>query len=241
MTAKRRDDVLARAIEQLKREPVPSGPPDELKNATLSLLQRAAEQPHGPQEVSKTPRFYTFGARIAAAAALFFVAGYLAGRLSAPKAPDLRELQAALAPALAEAIEPAISNRLELQLAHNCAALRDELTQQRREDLQRFAIQTLTASNAVTNQLLAELIDSIAETQQRDRKSVAAALEIIERNRLEDAARLASGLRTLAYEADDKLQRNRDDMARLLAYGEPRHVDPDSQERQAPKYERDDQ
>ena len=58
--------------------------------------------------------------------------------------------------------------------------LRDELGRQHRQDMGRFAVQTLAASNSVTHELLAELIESIDAAQTQDRQWFTAAIEQVE-------------------------------------------------------------
>ena len=69
-------------------------------------------------------------------------------------------------------------------------------------DLNRLAVQMLTASNAVTNELLTQLVQNIDTAQTQGRRQITRALYEIERNRVEDQTQLASGLQTLANRTD---------------------------------------
>ena len=58
--------------------------------------------------------------------------------------------------------------RYQVALAATYVKVKEELTEQYRDDLNRFAVQTLAASNATTNRLLAELVESIDTMQAQD-------------------------------------------------------------------------
>jgi len=88
----------------------------------------------------------------------------------------------------------------------------------------------LAASNAVTNELLTELIEAINTAQAQDRRWVAAAIEQIEWNRLRDKSQFINGLETLAAETGDELLRTRQGFAELLGYTQPSGVVPDESE-----------
>jgi hypothetical protein len=152
---------------------------------------------------------------------LLIIAGYAAGRLSAPRGPDAEQLQAALEPAIRQNLLDEMKQYWQLALVSSYVHLKDDLTQQYRRDLSRFAIQTLAASNAVTNELLTELIESINEAQTEDRQWVAAAFEQIELNRLQDNAQLSNAFVTFAVRTEDELQRTQQNMVKLLSYTQP--------------------
>jgi len=98
-------DILERAAEVLKNEEIPPGPPQEVVEATISKLAEASEQPSTIQIGSRIrirERLKAMNSlnKVAAAAVLLIVAGYAVGRLSAPRPPDIKELRAALEPAI---------------------------------------------------------------------------------------------------------------------------------------------
>jgi len=144
---------------------------------------------------------------------------------------DLRE---ALAPSIAAALEPAIranvvkdlEPRYQLALTAAYVKVKEELTEQYRDELSRFAIQTLTASNATTNRLLTELVESIDTAQAEDLSRIAKALYQIEQNRIKDRTQLAAGLHTLASRTEDELSRTRRDFVQLLVDVRPEDADP---------------
>jgi len=91
-----------------------------------------------------------------------------------------------------------MDQQLRSALETHSEQLRQEIAEQLRLDLARFASQTL----AITDQRISDLTQSIAAVRWVDRQRVATALEQIELNRLGDRARLASGLQALASQAD---------------------------------------
>jgi paraquat-inducible protein B len=170
----------------------------------------------------------------ALAAAAVLILGYVIGRITAPAPMDPDQLRQTLTPSVAATIEPAIRERLvnemrrgyRVALADTYVRLKEELTAQRREELNRYAAHTLATSNAVTNQLLAELVQAIKAEQDKDLRSIALALHRIETNRLQDKKQLATGLETLAYRTEDEFQRTRSGLVQLLANTHPRQEAP---------------
>ncbi len=223
---KENENILEKAVKALKNEQTPPGPPRELADATVARLTEASGQSNTVMsgrrfrfiERLKATNSFT---RVAAAAVLLIIAGYAAGRLSAPRPPDAEQLQAALEPAIRRNLLDEMKQYWQLALVSSYVQLKDDLTQQYRSDLSRFALQTLAASNAVTNELLTELIESINEAQTEDRQWVAAAFEQIELNRLWDNARLSNAFATFAVRTEDELQRTKQGMAQLLSYTQP--------------------
>lgn len=216
----RDQDVLSEAIEQLRNETVQPGPPQGVVDAALNALEAA-----GAAENPRPAIAIRFTAKIAVAAAVLLLAGYAVGRVSAPAAPDMDQLKQELA----VSIEPVIRERViddmrqqwQVVLAGGFMRLKDDLTQQYRADLNRFAVQTLAASNAVTNQLLGQLVQGINTAQTEKMHQVAGALQQIERNRLKDRSQLAAGLEALACQTEDGLQQTREEFVQLLVQTYP--------------------
>ena len=223
---KKRKNILDKAIEYLRSEPAPPGPPQQTVDATIIKLTEASKQPNTVKvekriqiiERIKATRSFT---KVAAAAVLLIAAAYAAGRLSAPRPPDVEQLQAALEPAIRQNLLDEMKRYWQLGMVSSYVRLKDELSQQYRRDLSQFALQTLAASNAVTNELLTELIESINEAQTEDRQWVAAAFEQIELNRLRDNAQLSNAFVTFAVRTEDELQRTQQNMAQLLSFTQP--------------------
>ncbi len=220
------ENILEKAVKALNNEQVPSGPPRELADATIAKLAEASGQSNkvttGKRiwfiDWLKAPNSFT---KVAAAAVLLIIAGYAAGRLSAPRGPDAEQLQAALEPAIRRNLFDEMEQYWQLALTSSYAQLKNELSQQYRSDLNQFAAYTLAASGAATNQLLEELIESINTAQTQDRQWVAAAFEQIELNRLRDNAQLSNAFATFAVRTEDELLRTKQDMAQLLSYTQP--------------------
>lgn len=223
---KENEDIFEKALQSLKNEPVPPGPPKELADATAAELASRC-QPSDSQEFtncfSLADRFRAAGrfGKIAAAAVLMIAAGYTAGRWSASRPPDIEQIQAALEPAIRRNLLDETRQYVQSGLASGYVQIRDELSRQYRQDLSRAAVQTLATSNALTNELLAKLIESIDATQVQDRRWVAAVLEQIELNRLRDTSQLSSAFATFAVQTEDELARTKRDVAQALTYALP--------------------
>jgi len=163
--------------------------------------------------------------RWTAAAVLLLVAGYAVGRVTVASPPDVEQLQLALETSLEPAIRQNVVEQLNhdwrLALAGSYLRLKDELGEQFHRELNAYALHTLAASNAVTNELLTELIDAINTAQAQDRRWVEVAIEQIEWNRLRDKSQFINGLETLAAETGDELLRTRQDFTKLLVYAQP--------------------
>ena len=238
---KANDDILAKAVEQMKNQQIPPGPPQEVANATLARLAQAADEPGQPTGklphiiplIASTRNFLKF----AAAAVLLLAVGYLVGSLSAPKPRDPQELYADLKSAIQQDLLEPMNRYWLLALATSNAELKDELHSEFRQDLNRFAVQTLAASGAATNELLSELVDAVKDTQARDLRSVALALHQIESDRMRDKAQLTNSLETLAVLYEDELQRTKQDIVQLI-YNQPIDSRPDVHESPRPKVER---
>ncbi len=220
------ENILEKAVKALNNEQIPPSPPRELADATIAKLTEASGQlstaTTGKRiriiEWLKATNSFT---KVTAAAVLLIIAGYAAGRLSAPRGPDAEQLQAALEPAIRRNLLDDMKQYWQLALTSSYVQLKDDLTQQYRRDLSQFAAQTVLASGAVTNQLLEELIDSINEAQTQDRQWVEAAFEQIEFNRLRDNAQLSNAFATFAVQTEDELMRTKKDMAQLFYYTQP--------------------
>jgi hypothetical protein len=220
------ENTLEKALEALKNEQIPPGPPQKVIESTIAKLTESAKQADTVEHKHRILIFEDLRAvksltKIAAAAVLFIAAGYAAGRLSAPRPPNMEEIQAALEPKIRERLLDDTKQYLQLGLANAYVRLQDELSQQYRRELSRVALQSVAASNAVTNDLLTGLIESFNEAQNQDRQLVTAALEQIESRRLQDRTDLSNALATFALQTGDELMRTRQDMAHFLSYTQP--------------------
>lgn len=229
-------DILSEALAQLKQQGLSQQPPKPAVDETLRRLADA--QPSDAKPDDRRSRRVFLGRMAAAAplaAAALILVGFAIGRLSGPAAPDLDELREALVPSVTASIEPALRERLladmgqrcQAALAHGFFKVREDLTQQYREDLTRYAFQTLAASNAVTNRLLAEVIENIDKAQTDDLTRIARAIHQIELNRVQDKTQLVTGLQTLASRTEDELSRTRQHVVQLFANYQPEGFDAD--------------
>jgi len=216
---KENENIVEKAVKALSNEQIPSGPSQELADATLAKLTQAS----GKSNTVTTGKRIWFVdwlkatnnfTKVAAAAVLLIIAGYATGRLTSPRPPDMEQIQIALEPAIRTRLLDEMKQYLQLGLANSYVRLKDDLTQQYRSDLNQFAAYTLAASGAATNQLLEELIESINTAQTEDRQWVAAAVGQIELNRLRDNAQLTNAFATFAVQTEDEL-------ARLWSYTQP--------------------
>ncbi|OHB74792.1 MAG: hypothetical protein A2Z25_15530 [Planctomycetes bacterium RBG_16_55_9] len=215
-------DILERAAEILKNETIPPGPSPELIEATMSRLAETARQEDTiPLEgrIRLRDRLKTLKNlnKVAAAAVLLIVSGYAVGRLTAPRPPDMEQIQAALEPT----IRRNLVNEVSQHLQSGYVGLINELDRQYREELNRVAMQILTASNVATNKRLSELIDSINDAQTHQRQWLTAALEQMESNRIKDTTQLSDALTTVALQTGEELERTKQDMVQLLSYTQP--------------------
>jgi hypothetical protein len=235
------DDILARAMEQMKNQQVPPGPPKELVDATIARLAEAADELGRPTAKlpNITPRIRASRnfLKFAAAAILLLGVGYLVGSLSAPKPPDARQLYAAIEPVIQQELLEPMHHSWLLALASSNAELKDELHNEFRQDLNRCAVQTLAASGAATNELLREFIAAVKATQARDLRSVELALRQIEADRVRDKAQLTNSLETFVVLYDDELQRTKQDIVQLI-YNQPIESPADVHESPRSKMER---
>jgi hypothetical protein len=225
---KQHKDRLSEAIARLKQQGQDEDAPREVVEETLrKIAECGVWSADSKPRTHRIPLRHLF--RLAAAAAVFVLAGYTAGRLSAPRPMDVDQLREALLPSITTALEPGIRKAVaddlrrdyQLALAGLYVRVKEELTDQYRNDMNRLAIQTLTASNAVTNELLTQLVQSIDTVQTQDRRRIAQALSQIERNQVQDKTQLASGLQTLAYRTGDELSRTQRQIAQLLGTTRP--------------------
>jgi hypothetical protein len=223
-------DKLSEALARLKREGQSHDVPQEVVDETL---RRMADSSRRCLPIRNHRSAIGHLVPLAAAAAILIAVGYLAGRLSTPKPMDLDQIRETLVPSVAAAIEPALRKQVvedirrdyQVALAAAYVRVKDELTEQYRDDLNRFAIQTLAASNAATNQILAQLVQDIDTAKTQDLRRIARALSEIEMNRVQDKTQLASGLQTLASRTEDELSRTKWEFAQLLGDVHPASYD----------------
>jgi len=228
------DDILQRAVEQCRNEPIPPRPPQAVVDATVAkLAEAAARTPDSPRQ--RNPHIVRLTTRFAAAAAVLIFAGYAVGRLSAPRPPDVNQLQQALVASIEPTVRRKVIEDLNRQwhatLETTYVALREDVTVQYRRDLAQVAVQTLAASNANTNHLLEHLIQSIKLAEMQNRQWFAAGLEEIDAARRQDNTQFAEALVSFASALGGEFERTKRDMVNLVAgtrAGSPLPDQPDS-------------
>jgi hypothetical protein len=212
---KRDEDLLGEAVARLKQETAGQQPSKALVDETIRRL--AASRSDSQESWRSDPRRFTIGRTtigLSLAAAAMIMLGFAFGRLSGPAPVNLDKLRETLAPSLAASLEPAIrakvvddlQHRYQLALATTYVKLKEELTQQYRDEMNRAAIQTLAVSNTLTNRLLAELVENIDTAQAEDRARIAQAIHRVELNRVQDKTQLAAGLQTVANRTEETRQ-----------------------------------
>ena len=226
------DKILENAIEALKNEQIPPGPPQELVKSTLAKLTETEEQEDTATSRNRILIFNDLKAaksltKIAAAAVLLIAAGYAAGRLSAPQAPDMEQIRAALEPSIRQKLLDDTKQYMQVGLANAYVRIKDELSEQYRQELNRVALQSVAASNAVTNELLTQLVESFNEAQSQERQRIATTLGQIESRRRQDRTDLSNALTTLAVQTEDELIRTKQDMAQFLSNTQSDQSKPD--------------
>ena len=181
------EDQIKRRLEMLSQvEPSSDATQRAIERARVAFTSGKATKRYKLK--SPHPVF-----RFTAAATILICAGFVAGRLFAPKSID------------AEQLRSEIESSLKLSFAASCEQIKDELHQQVRRDLIEFAAQTVAASRTVTDRRLVELVQLIEQARVRDRYRVATAIEQIELNRLKDKKQIGNNLQTLAYQTNELL------------------------------------
>lgn len=219
---KEEENILEMAIEAIKNEQIPPGPPQELVDATVTKLAEAQGQsdmlPFGKgMGLIDRLRAVRGITKFAAAAVLLICVGYAVGRVSAPRPPDMEELQTALEPAVRRNVVAQVRNDLQSALTN----LRDDLDRQYSQDLSRVGMQILAASNTATSEQLTKLIEAIDEAQTHQRQWFAAAIGQVESNRRYETKQLSNAFASFAVQTEDKLERTKQGLAQLLSYGMP--------------------
>lgn len=179
---KEKDDILKKAVNDVKQTLIPNGPPKDLIDSTLDELNKAAnelpEEQFDKQVVTSKRFIINNFFRIAAAVILSISIGYAAGRITAQKPLDIEQIRTEIEPAIHEKL----LEDVQLELAGNYVRIKQELTEQYLMDLRLVALEVLKASGTITNHLMEEQIQPIAAAQFQDRQWVTAALQQTQQN-----------------------------------------------------------
>ena len=199
---------LDEAIKALNNEQIPSGPSEELANATIAKLTEDSGQTDTISnsnsrrirfiEILKVPGNFT---KVAAAVVLLIMAGYATGRLLSPKPLDMEQIRAALEPEIRKNVLGQVDQYLQSSLTASFTQFREQY----QRDINQFAVYTLAASGTATNQLLEGLIEAINQAQTQERQWFAAALGEMELNRLKGDAQLSNALTRFAAQTEQNM------------------------------------
>ncbi len=235
------ENILKKAVDAIKNEPIPTEPPQNVVDATIAKLKENSGEQNGfesrQEHVWDKFIFSNNLFKIAAAIILFLFVGFAGGRLTGPKPIDAEQLKSEIESSLRASLEPAIREQVMsqtkqyLQLGFvNCyAQLKDDLSQEYQQDLYQVATQILATYNTTTNQLLENLIETINVAQTQDRQWTAAAIEEIELNRQRDTAQLSNAFINYAVQTDDELQRTKNWIEKIY-YTQPDESNPNKLE-----------
>ncbi len=152
--------------------------------------------------------------RWAAAVLMILALGLVIGRFTAAS-PDMDQLQQRLEMSLTSSLEPAIRQNITDTLnrdwlgilAASRAQLRDDLQTKFRADLNEYAADTFAATYTATNELLANLIQTLDAAQAQERYRILETLDQLEQQRLYDDALLRSDLVHLALQTGEGFQK----------------------------------
>ena len=134
-----------------------------------------------------------------------------AGIISAQKPIDMEQAREKLEPEIREKLFDEVTQYVQIELANNYVVLREELTEQYVADLKLVALDVLNTSGTITNNILEEMIQTIATAQQQNRQWVTAALQQNELNRIQDKSQLGNALVNFA-------SRTEQDIATIATY-----------------------
>jgi len=217
---KRQNDILNKALDELRQRGGEKHVPKDTLEATLARLRENQAECEG---FTFPPKQRNSWFKTAIAAVLIMAVGFAIGKISGPNSEQLSsEIEAKLRPQITEAVvselSPLIKQVTETAVLIGCSELANEFSRRLRADVDRMGLQVLAASGTLTNQRLGQLIEAINAAQHQERRWIAAAFGEIESNRIEDKLQLTGDLRTLAFYTEDELQRTKQDFAKLIFY-----------------------
>jgi multimeric flavodoxin WrbA len=143
-------------------------------------------------------------ARLAAAAVLVIAASFSVG-LALGSRHNSQSIRAS--------VQASLKQELQSEMAESLSFMKEELRNEYEQELNRYAILTMAASNAATNQLLSQL----AQSRSQEMESIVTALGQIEANRLRENNELRKDLVSFASYTDQRLSK----IAELWDYTRP--------------------
>jgi|GEM_PF-4485477 len=162
--------------------------------------------------------------RWSAAAVILLAAGIWAGWLGGSNAVDSESLRQDIETSVTASITPVIENDLRQQLSREMAVtlanyraqVSEALYQQIQLQLKEYAVQTLTASGAQTNQLLEQLLEAVKVSQLEERQIYASILKQLEMERIRDQEQLRNEFALFAQETGGRLMETQKNVVQLL-------------------------
>jgi len=155
---------------------------------------------------------------IAALLVLSFSFGF--GRLSARTAPDLKQIQTALAPALREQLRKELTADLQSALSASSVAITNEFRSGLRSEFEQWAVSSINNSRLETDRVLASLVQSGDALRQEDHQTVLALVQKLEQQHRADYAKLLKKVETVALVAEERLQRTQTQIGQLVAFAQ---------------------
>jgi hypothetical protein len=155
---------------------------------------------------------------IAALLVLSFSFGF--GRLSARTAPDLKQIQTALTPALREQLRKELTADLQSALSASSVAITNEFRRGLRSEFEQWAAGSINNSKLETERVLATLVQSGDALRQEDHQTVLALVQKLEQQHRADYAKLLKKVETVALVAEERLQRTQTQIGQLVAFAQ---------------------
>ena len=209
-------DRLDKAVEAVKNTPVPAGPSQDLADRTLAQLGTAMQD---RQEAGRQ-RCWARWAPLArplwpvAAAAALVLAGFLAGRLTGPKALGQQDL-AVLERSLEGRLRDAVASDVQAAQVQAYRRMMSDVNEVLDRRISLVAGGVLAASNTANNQVIRDLVQIIRANQIQQHNEFTAALEWIEADRIHKQAQLTSSFASFAVATEQNLRQTTDYLAFL--------------------------
>ncbi len=183
--------------------------------ATMSILSAPAQA-----KVRPMPRMYTQPASFlkwGAAAMLILGAGLGLGRATRAQ-QDLDVLQARIVPTLREQLQQEMRSDLAAALSPDGSSATNAFRRELRGSVEIWAAQQNAAQMQETRQLLSGLAESVSNERSEDREATVVLIKQLEQKTLAAYSRLKQNLETVAVVADNRFQRNEDQLGQLISY-----------------------
>lgn len=161
------------------------------------------------------------GWKWAAAACLILTSAFAAGRLSGPNV-DVAAIREEISKPLQETIEARVRERLEVEVAaateRAMANVREQMKAQIATNLEIASRQASAEAMAANEKQLQHLTTSLASLREEDRKTLAAAFQQLEAQRIADIRNLRQELETVAVLTDRSLRSAQRQLVQLASY-----------------------